>query len=556
MDDWQVIAIHQNVTEGLRLFKQDPNAKQVFYYDDFLGQISTGEKLGKNEDRALLQLIASIARTGNKRFVLTTREYILAQAKAEHEQLARSNIDLYKFVVKCEDYSELDKARILANHLYFARVPQEHIAALVEGRAYRNVISHRNYSPRVIEWMTNATAISVCPAAQYPKVFLERLDNPSDLWKHAFENQISEAARHILLVLASCGDGLCESDLQEAFDSFFSHRAQLYGFTSLPTSFKSALNELEGNFIRIDRSESRLSVSFHNPSVLDFLKQRFSQSDRDVADLIRSAVFFEQLQRLFLVFRGEGNTDQVAKAWHGIDPKTASDAIERTLLARIIEFINERKSWESWNDHLLASSVWNRLKTCCQIGSEIPDVDLRMSILANIDAQMVSVSSNAEQVADITSLLDFLGQCEWRDQKLLTRWNDMLFKHLFATDYDLQGNLEYIAATAKWFVGHRPQFGKKKASVFAKNLDSLVSLAVSDDCRQRGAPHVLDRDLAILQEIAGTLGHDFSEEKDKLNEAISEWKSSNVGRKSSTLQELSPETYQVPIDGIFEALIE
>ena len=173
MDDWRVITIQQNVTEGQRVFMHDSNAKQVFYYDDFLGQISTGEKLGKNEDRALLQLIASIARTGNKRFVLTTREYILAQAKAEHEQLARSNIDLYKFVVRCEDYSDLDKARILANHLYFARVPQDHIAALVEGGAYRKIISHRNYSPRVIEGMTNTTATSACPPAQYPEVFLE-----------------------------------------------------------------------------------------------------------------------------------------------------------------------------------------------------------------------------------------------------------------------------------------------------------------------------------------------------------------------------------------------
>ncbi len=78
-------------------------------------------------------LMAAVARTPNKRFVLTTREYILAQAKKEHEHLSRSHIDLFRFVVECEDYTELDKARILANHLYFAKVPQAHIAALVAG---------------------------------------------------------------------------------------------------------------------------------------------------------------------------------------------------------------------------------------------------------------------------------------------------------------------------------------------------------------------------------------------------------------------------------------
>ena len=35
------------------------------------------------------------------------------------------------------NYTLEDKARILANHLYFAGVPQEHIAALVESRGYQ-----------------------------------------------------------------------------------------------------------------------------------------------------------------------------------------------------------------------------------------------------------------------------------------------------------------------------------------------------------------------------------------------------------------------------------
>lgn len=119
MKDWQLVSIHQNVSEGLRAFRADPKAKQVFYYDDFLGQVSSGEKLAKNEDRVLLNLMKGVASTPRKRFVLTTREYILAQAKSEHEQLARSDIDIYRFIVDCEEYGEFEKAKILANHLFF-----------------------------------------------------------------------------------------------------------------------------------------------------------------------------------------------------------------------------------------------------------------------------------------------------------------------------------------------------------------------------------------------------------------------------------------------------
>lgn len=55
MDGWELVTIHQNVSEGLRALQANPDSKQVFYYDDFLGQVSSGEKLAKNEDGALLQ---------------------------------------------------------------------------------------------------------------------------------------------------------------------------------------------------------------------------------------------------------------------------------------------------------------------------------------------------------------------------------------------------------------------------------------------------------------------------------------------------------------------
>ena len=154
-DGWELVTIHQNVSEGLRTLHTGPDVKQVFYYDDFLGQVSGGEKLAKNEDGALLQLMQSIQHSASKRLVLTTREYILAQAKRDHEKLARANLDLYRFVLECRDYDRDAKARILANHLYFNRVPQQHIAAIVRDGGYRKIIDHHNYNPRVIESMTN-----------------------------------------------------------------------------------------------------------------------------------------------------------------------------------------------------------------------------------------------------------------------------------------------------------------------------------------------------------------------------------------------------------------
>ena len=92
------------------------------------------------------------------------------------------------------------------------------------------------------------------------------------------------------------------SDLQEAFNAFFLGRGKLYGFQTSPSSFRKALDELEGNFVRIERTSSQDILSCHNPSILDFLNKRFSENTDEVNDILRFAIYFEQVQRLFQVF--------------------------------------------------------------------------------------------------------------------------------------------------------------------------------------------------------------------------------------------------------------
>ena len=45
-----------------------------------------------------------------------------------------------------------------------------------------------------------------------------------------------------------------------------------YGFNRDVQAFRKSLKELAGSFIEIDRSENRIIVQFHNPSILDFME--------------------------------------------------------------------------------------------------------------------------------------------------------------------------------------------------------------------------------------------------------------------------------------------
>ncbi len=550
MNGWNAIDIRQNVGEGQRLFDPDDDARQVFYYDDFLGQISTGEKLGKNEDRVLLHLMAAVSRRASKRFILTTREYILAQAKAEHEHLARSNIDLYRFVVSCDDYSDLDKARILANHLFFNQVPQEHIGALVAGRVYMKIISHRNYSPRIIEWMTQAMQTASCRGADYPELFLARLDNPSEIWSHAFENQINEPSRHLLLVLATCGDGILMSDLRETFNSFYSARAKMYGFPNSPLSFDKSLNELEGSFIRIDRSEKQLVISCHNPSILDFLSKRFELNPLDANDILRHALFFEQIERLFKVF----NTGKIARSINhrrGLDLGIVREAIERTLLARCIGMVKSRELAAKWGRAWW--SVWDRLATCCRIGTELGDEPLRELIRNIINDNLKELVPEPGQLADLMPLLDRIAMCDWIDPALVDRWNRGMWDQLFSPEGDIEESLEGLSMTAKWFASNRQHFQPQQARDFEERLALAVSEEIEHNSRDNDSDQ-LEAAVATLLELSETLVRDFTNEINRLNEKLGDIKTRN-NSDYEAWKDRRPEDSSVSIHSIFESLL-
>lgn len=548
MNDWQVISMHQNVTEGQKLFCPDPTVKQVLYYDDFLGQISTGEKLGKNEDRALFQLINAVSRTANKRFILTTREYILAQAKAEHEYLARSDIDLHRFVVSCDDYSEGDKARILANHLYFARVPQDHIAALVGKRTYRQIVSHRNYSPRIIEWMTHVTEVNSCKPEEYPSIFISRLNNPSDLWAHAFQYQITEASRHLLLVLASCGDGIVAGDLTEAFEAFYLERGRRFGFAASPSHLRQALDELEGNFIRIEGNATHPVVLCHNPSILDFLQRWLAQHSDDACDILRHCVFFEQVERLFNVFHFDTTYDsngQSTEVYGGL----AASAIERTLLARSIRHFKTGNKW-----HRTPANVWERLKTCCQIGNKVECKHLRKAIEEHIETQLADVQRYWGELYTILPLLEAVENCKWFDVSMVEQWNDRVWDALVLQNAPIDEPLCGLEAAADWYVRQRVRFPPEQANQIENRLSDAVGEEVRNNSDRNNAER-LNSDMETVEGIAQVLGRDFSSEIQWLAEALDNCEQRDE-EDDESWREHPSDSSSSSIDSLFDALLE
>jgi hypothetical protein len=282
---------------------KNPKSKQVFYFDDFLGKTAL-DKLQKNEDQRLVELMEEVAENSNWRFILTTREYILNIARQRYEAFAHPPVEFRMCVINLSDYTRPARAKILYNHIFFSDLPKEYKLTLLEERAYDRILEHRNYNPRVIEHMTQARhAVAVAPTL-YLSEFVESLDKPTRIWEHAFLHQISEAARHLLFALTTLADDTKLEILEEAFRTFYESRRQRFGFPTKPGDWVDALRELDGNFIKTGRIGKDIVVSFHNPSIRDFMEQFLEKSDGDVLDLLRGAHFYDQYVALWRGIRG------------------------------------------------------------------------------------------------------------------------------------------------------------------------------------------------------------------------------------------------------------
>jgi hypothetical protein len=293
--DYQPVIIEGDIAEGRKFFRTA--ARQIFYYDDFLGQTFLGDRkeyLGRNEDAAIVDFAEMIQRSEHSRFILTTREHILRNAIQISEKFAHSPLFQHRCVVELGDYSYAQKARILYNHLYFSDLPQPYRDAVLENRFFLDIIRHKHFNPRLIEWLSKHTRVRTVSPEGYRSHISKLLASPA-IWSHAFHNQISSPARRVLLALYSIGEWVEIVDLEPVFIALRRHLAAKYNEPAIPGDFRRALQELDGAFLSYRSGHA----SFLNPSIREFVGSVIA-GDRDTAeDLLASATRFKQLVALW-----------------------------------------------------------------------------------------------------------------------------------------------------------------------------------------------------------------------------------------------------------------
>ena len=338
--DWQAVVIDRDVTEGMKLFQQGRN--QIFYFDDFVGATLVGEGVGAN-DKALLTFIAMVRDDPTSRLVLTTREHLYEQAISRSERLRLAGLYADRVVLRMRNYTKRQRAQILNNHIYFSDLPDTHIGALLENDYYLKIVHHQRFNPRVIEWMASHQRIRHIPRESYQEFVGDLLGKPLEIWRHAYEEELSDAARSLLLALWSFEGRIGVPLLSAGFQKIHAHRAIQYGFARTPQDFGRALKELQGSFTRAWGSEG---FEVADPSVLDLVSGVLLEAPKNAADLLVSATSFGQIERLW-TFTARTNRSNIKQIWSDAASDTAPIIYELTLRYRSVDSTGRTTMWHS-----------------------------------------------------------------------------------------------------------------------------------------------------------------------------------------------------------------
>lgn len=443
----EFISIPRDFNDVLTKLSTDPKKHQVFYFDDFLGTNFLEQKLDRREDSVFHELVTSAQKLRKtKVLIMTTRDYILQQAGRSSRYFDDQSISQARYIVNLDNYGLELKSRILYNHVANFDLPEAHLEFFLNNKVYKKLIQHRNYSPRLIEGIGQYKMWIDTTPSEFCDKLVASFDNPSQLYKHAYESEIDAIARDLLLVLMSIGVSVRLPDLYTAVKAY-NHCDN--------NTFHEAIDILDGTFIKTDMREHEITISFSNPSVHDFLVEYYRKRSYALSDLLQKAVFLNQLIHVFA--RRQSNINprrlfgdsmrQFGNMFFDriiVDEQIAAIIEQRLLDERQrLPLIKSSGRVENYADDLFdrATRLTNEEITSNAI-SEAALNDIKMGLLEN--------KINSASINDVLYIYEYYAEAFSDDKIVLEKLADLIAANVQSFEdlsllYDLSQNSKHAA---------------------------------------------------------------------------------------------------------------
>ncbi len=350
IEGFELVKITDQIQEAEQVFSPSPDKRQVFYFDDFLGSTHSEILFPRNRDSSIVAFIERIRETPNKLLILTSRTNVYNQASYSSERFQRVPFSKYECEIQLDSYNTEEKARILYNHLYFSDLPSEYKDEICAEKNYWKIIRHRNYNPRIIELITNPLILESVLPSQYLGLILAKLSSPVDVWKGAYENQLTHEARRLLVCLYSLEinwGGVPEIPLRQVFQKRMRYELERNGISTNHNAFDSAIAVLLRGMVssttNITEDGEYREYRLHDPSIIDFLNTYIAKSFDEKAGLLHSILYLDQFERFWSLEKSESKS---FKRDIGLIPM--SEYEKRSLQAAILERLNEYEFLEKY----------------------------------------------------------------------------------------------------------------------------------------------------------------------------------------------------------------
>ena len=260
----------------------DTEKKVIFYFDDFLGSTYYNCFSGR-QDATIVEFLKRISKEKNKRFILTSRTNIIQKASLYSQKYKDYRLANQAYIINVGSYSNSIKAKILYNHLRNSNVGANEIANFVKQKIYQTIISHRNFNPRLIHFITRRENFEDSQQGSYLEFISNSLDNPKEIWEKCFTVHLNSSQRLLVQLVVANGGKIQEKELKVAYC-----KALVLMDVKTPeqerSDFEYVLNVCLKSILRRDIEVSHNSrnaiISVFNPSVSDYVLPTIL--DRDV----------------------------------------------------------------------------------------------------------------------------------------------------------------------------------------------------------------------------------------------------------------------------------
>jgi len=453
--------IEENISEAESLLRENEQKKILFYCDDFLGS-NMYDAINNKKDSHIVKFISRIKKDKSKKFILTSRTNILNKAYSLSHIFQNLKIRNNEFLLSIENLTNIDKAKILYNHIYHSNLHEQFIDIIYVDKRYKEIIKHRNFNPRIIEFITDSSLVGNLKPENYWSYILKSLNEPEIIWENYFQNQTDDCVRALTYLTVFNNGKIAEENLRNSYTTFLKIHTVNMGDSS-DKSFEGVRKLATKSLLNRNQiEENKYEYILFNPSIADFVLNSYSNEIDLICNILKALdniVSIDYLHALLIsnkINKSYGNRifenlfDYFFQ--HKMDEKNWDFLISLCYLYSYDEKIN--KKVELFLNKLVNTNnpngnrLWELL---------IILTDFEPKIEYKNFAFLYSFIDDVSDEDTLKKLLDFVDEYKIEDEHILMQIDILIERYLrsFVDDNDLDIDYgKHISQTFDHYQGH------------------------------------------------------------------------------------------------------